>query len=38
LIVCADSPQRVEKLLEGYIERIARDFQMTLPPATKASG
>jgi hypothetical protein len=34
-VVCADSPGRVEALLEMYRERIARDFQAVLPAADK---
>jgi hypothetical protein len=36
-VVRADAPGRVEELLNRYVERIHRDYQMTLPPATAAT-
>ncbi len=36
-VVAADAPGRVEQLLHGYIERIRRDYHMSLPPATSAT-
>ncbi|HEX4591652.1 MAG TPA: ATP-grasp domain-containing protein [Gemmataceae bacterium] len=36
-VVAADSPERVEKLLTDYSERIRRDYTTTLPPATSAT-
>jgi hypothetical protein len=36
-VVAADDPSRVEKLLTNYMERIARDYTTSLPPATTAS-
>ena len=38
LVVAADDPARIDALLKSYMERIARDFTATLPPAMKASG
>jgi hypothetical protein len=38
LVVAADNSARVETLLKRYVDRIATDFLMTLPPAMKASG
>ena len=37
LVVCADTPQRVETLLQDYTQRFARDFLAVLPPAERAS-
>ena len=34
-VVAADTPERVEELLTGYIDRIARDFHAALPAADK---
>ncbi len=36
LVVRSPSPERVEQLLNDYMERIARDYHAVLPPATKA--
>jgi hypothetical protein len=36
LVVRSPSPERVEQLLTGYMERIARDYHAVLPPAMKA--
>jgi phosphoribosylamine-glycine ligase len=36
-VVAADSPERVEQLLTGYMERIHRDYHMALPPASRAT-
>jgi hypothetical protein len=38
LVVSADNPARIETLLKNYVDRIERDFLMTLPPAMKATG
>jgi hypothetical protein len=38
LVVCADTPGRIESLLENYVDRISRDYLMTLPPAMRATG
>ena len=37
LVVRAPTPERVEALLNDYMQRIARDFQAVLPPADKAT-
>ena len=37
LVVAADTPQRVEELLTGYMDRIARDFHAAMPAADKVS-
>jgi len=37
LVVCADSPGRVDELLTQYTQRIARDFLLVLPPAERVS-
>jgi carbamoylphosphate synthase large subunit len=37
LVLRGGSPKRVEELLRSYMDRIARDFQAVLPPATKAT-
>lgn len=37
LIVRADTPERVEALLDDYEARFARDFATSLPPATSAT-
>jgi hypothetical protein len=37
LIVRADSPERVETLLDQYEPRIARDFMATMPAPTQAT-
>jgi hypothetical protein len=34
-VVAADTPQRVEELLAGYMDRIARDYQAVLPAQEK---
>ena len=35
LIVASDSERRVNALLDDAMERIARDYQATLPPPDK---
>jgi hypothetical protein len=35
-VVAADAPGRVEELLQNYVERIRRDYHMSLPPAAAA--
>jgi hypothetical protein len=35
-VVAADTPQRVEELLTGYMDRIAREFHAVLPASDKA--
>jgi biotin carboxylase len=35
LVVRSPAPERVEALLADYVQRIARDFHTTLPPASK---
>ncbi len=37
LVVAADTPERVEELLAGYMDRIGRDFHAALPAADKVS-
>ncbi len=37
LVVRSPSAERVDQLLDDYMERICRDFQAVLPPATKAT-
>jgi hypothetical protein len=37
LVVRSPTPERVDQLLNNYIERIARDYQAVLPPATEAT-
>lgn len=37
LVVRSPSSQRVGELLDGYMARIARDYQAVLPPAEKAT-
>ncbi len=36
-VVAADAPGRVEEVLTDYMNRIRRDYHMTLPPATSAT-
>jgi hypothetical protein len=36
-VVCADAPGRVEELLTSYVDRIARDYHLSLPPAARAT-
>lgn len=35
-VLAADSPDRVQQLLDEYLARIARDHQAVMPPADKA--
>jgi len=35
-VLAADSPERIESLLTGYMARIARDFHAVLPGADRA--
>jgi biotin carboxylase len=37
LVVRSDRPERVAELLEDYSQRIIRDYQAVLPPATRAT-
>jgi biotin carboxylase len=37
LVVRATTPERVEVLLTKFMDRIAREYQAVLPPATKAT-
>jgi carbamoylphosphate synthase large subunit len=37
LVIRSESSERVDELLGQYMERIERDFQAVLPPATKAT-
>jgi hypothetical protein len=37
VVVCADAAERVEQLLNGYIERLGRDDPTSPPPATQAT-
>jgi hypothetical protein len=37
LVIAADSPTRIEQLLQEYAQRIARDYLAVLPPAEKVS-
>ena len=35
--LAADTPGRIEELLTGYMERIARDYHAAMPAADKVS-
>jgi hypothetical protein len=37
LVIAADTPQRIEELLNNYMQRIDRDFKAVLPAADKVS-
>jgi hypothetical protein len=37
LVVCADNPQRVQELLDGYVPRFYNDFHTALPVPDKPS-
>ena len=36
-VLAADTPGRIEELLTGYMERIARDYHAAMPAADKVS-
>jgi hypothetical protein len=37
LVLRSPSPERIEELLTRYLERIGRDYHMSLPPADRAT-